>query len=334
MAGSLADTSGTVAETVVDVTTMIEHAVRRCGVSAALITAEIQASARENLFFILSNLATDGLSLWCVQKLTIGMTAGKIGYAMPPGTVDVLKALLRRATRTDATGVGAGVANVTLGSAAEVGSALVTPESSGTYQLSLEYSADGGATWVVAGEAVVRFNGYDPVGVDANLIVSAMDWRVVDYRDPTRLFTAGVFMTDISDLQMSKLSRDDYTLLPNKTQLGDWPLQYWYDKQFYEPLLHFWPVPSSDMAMRVYTQSQIQDPGLYTNAVQVPQRWLDTIISLLAPRVCLELPQNLVPPDRYATLKSIADEALVSAGNSETDGAPIRLAPNISYYTR
>lgn len=334
MATSLADTSGTVAETIIDVTSVIEHAVRRCGVSAAEISAEIQASARENLFFILSNLATRGLSLWCVQKMTIGMTAGKIGYALPPGTVDVLRALLRRATRTDATAVGAGVASVVLGSAAEVGSALVTPEISGTYNLVLEYSLNGGANWSTAGTAIARFNGSDPIGVDANLVVSATDWRVRDERDPLRVFDATVFLSEMTDLQMSKLARDDYVLLPDKTQQSDWPLQFWYDKQFYEPLVHFWPVPNTDLAMRIYTQSQIQDPGRYTNAVQVPQRWLDAVISLLAPRVCLELPKEKVPPDRYATLESIAAKALADAEDSETDGAPIRLAPNISYYTR
>ena len=42
MATTPADTSGTVGQTIIDVTSMIEHAVRRCGVMASVITAEQQ----------------------------------------------------------------------------------------------------------------------------------------------------------------------------------------------------------------------------------------------------------------------------------------------------
>lgn len=336
MATSLADTSGTIAETVIDVTSVIEHAVRRCGVKTSVITAEQQQSARENLFLILSNLATRGLSLWCVARLTIGMTAGKLDYELPAGTVDLLRGLLRRATRTEATSVGAGVAGLSQADEIQVGSALATPAVAGTYTLVLEYSTNGGADWVSAGEpmAGVIYNGTDPIGLDASIVVSAADWRIRDTEDPTRLFSDAVFLSAQTDLQMSKLARDDYVLLPNKNQQSDWPLQFWYDKQFYKPRLHFWPVPNEDLAMRLYVQTQIQDPGSFVNAIQVPQRWLDTVISLLAPRVCMELPQELVPPDRLVILREIAKEVLTDAENSETDGAPFRLAPNISYYTR
>ena len=76
MAANLGETSGRVGSTIIDVMTMIEHATRRCGVSAANLTAEQIQSARENLFLILSNLATRGLSLWCVTKLTLGTEVG------------------------------------------------------------------------------------------------------------------------------------------------------------------------------------------------------------------------------------------------------------------
>jgi hypothetical protein len=333
MATTLGDTSGTVGQTVLDITAIIEHAVRRCGVSAAVISAEQQQSARENLFLILSNLATRGLSLWCVTKLTMGLEVGKTTYTLPVGTVDVLVALLRRATAAAATTLGAGEARVALAEAAEISSALIRPEVAGTYALALQ-SSDDGVVWVTRGTAVVVFDGDTTVGLEANTVVSALHFRVVDSRDPTRLFVSGTFYSNPYDIPMSKLSRDDYTMLPNKTFTSQWPLQFWYDKQFYRPQVSVWPLPTEQIPLRMYLQSHIQDPGPFVSAVQVPQRWLDTIISLLAPRVCLELPANLVPPDRYDKLVGVAEKTLREAEDSETDGAPIRLAPSIGCYTR
>lgn len=332
MASSLADTSGTYGQTIVDVTSVIEHAVRRCGVSAAFITAEQQQSARENLFFILSNLATKGLSLWCIQRLTFDLIAGRSMYTLPVGTIDLLELLLRRATRTAATTTGAGAATLTATEALSVSSVVVTPAVAGTYDLVLEYSADG-VTWVLAGEATVQYTDI-PLGVDVSRTSSVLYWRVRDTLDPTRVLSAAVFLSDLYDVPMSKISRDSYATYPNKQQQSEWPLQYWYDKQFYQPQVNLWPVPSVDVAVQAFIQRQVQDPGAFTNAIQVPQRWLDAIISLLAPRVCLELPKELVPPDRYDKLVLIADQTQRDAEDSETDGAPVMVAPNISYYSR
>jgi hypothetical protein len=333
MATTLGDTSGTVGQTLVDVTSIIEHAVRRCGVSASVITSEAQQSARDNLFFILSNLATKGLSLWCVQRLTFGLTTGRNTYKLPVGTVDLLNVLQRQAVYTAATAVGLGVAAVTLSSALEVGSALVTPAVAGGYTLVLEYSDDG-LSWSEAGRTSVVYSDNTPVGVDANVSAAKLFWRVRDLTDPLRAMSAGAFLSELRDVSMAQLSRDSYAEFPDKNRVSSDTLQYWYDKKFYQPQITFWPGPSTPMAVHVFVQRQIQDPGTFTNAVEVPQRWLDTVISLLAPKVCLELPKEFVPPDRYDKLVLIAATALKDAEDSETDGAPMRFAPNISCYTR
>lgn len=332
MVTTLNSTSGTVGNTVIDVQSIIDHAVRRCGVSAALLSAENQQSARENLFLILSDLATRGLSLWCVQRATFGVEPGLAEYTLPVGTVDVLNAFYRFGqTQYDDTSAGAGVVGLTLATADTITTVLVTPAAAGTYSLVLEYY--DGSAWVQVGAATSVFGAY-AVGVDASKTVSATQWRVRDTTDPTRVLSSAVFMATPTDIMMAKLSRDSYSTLPNKTFQANRSLQYWYDKQFYQPRIVLWPIPNQVSAINIYTQRQIQDPGAYTNAIEVPQRWLNTVISLLAPRVCLELPAKLVPPDRYSILKDEAASALLDAENSETDGAPIRLAPNISPYTR
>lgn len=333
MATSLGDTSGTVGATVIDVASMIEHAVRRCGVSAALITSEQMSSARDNLFLILSGLATRGLSLWCVTRLTFATEVGKMEYALPVGTVDVLQMLYRRATAYTATILGLGVATYTPTSAIRIGSVLVRPAVIGYYDLELQSSPDG-VVWTTVGKATIVYDGDTIQGLDATAVATQPFWRIRDTLDPSRAFASATFYGEAYDVPMSQLSRDDYATLPNKSFSSQWSLQYWYDKQFYQPKITLWPAPTQMMPVRVFLQSQIQDPGAFVDAVQVPQRWLDAVIALLAPRVCLELPKEIVDPTRFEKLTLLAEKTLREAEDSETDGAPIRLAPNISPYTR
>lgn len=331
MASSLADTSKTVGQTVLDVTSVIEHAVRRCGVSASIITAEQQSSARENLFLILSNLATKGLKLWCVQKLTLALETGRVEYALPVGTVDALTVMYRRATRYPSPTGSAGSNTIALSVPDTIFSVTVALPTAGRYDLVLEYFS--GSSWAQVGAATLQNTPGVAYGLDATTLVSATQWRVRDTYEPTRAFGEAVFMSNASDTEISKLSRDNYALLPNKTSTSQWPLQFWYDKQFDQPRLVLWPVPSEASAARVYLQRQVQDPGTYTNAIEVPQRWLDAVIASLAPRVCLELPAQLVPPGRYDVLVGLETKALAEAEGSESDGAPITLAPRIGVYT-
>lgn len=331
MASSLADTSKTVGQTVLDVTSIIEHAVRRCGVSASIITAEQQASARDNLFLILSNFATKGLKLWCVQKLTLGLEAGRNEYALPVGTVDALTVLYRRATRYESPTGAAGLNSLVLPAADSIFSVTVSLPTAGRYDLLLEYH--DGSVWQTVGSATLQNTPGVAYGLDATKLVSAQWWRVRDTFDATRAFGAATFMSNPSDTEISKLSRDNYALLPNKTSSSQWPLQFWYDKQFDQPRMVLWPVPASASAARVYLQRQVQDPGVYTNAIEAPQRWLDAVIAALAPRVCLELPAQIVPPGRYEVLVGVEARTLADAENSESDGAPITLAPRIGAYT-
>src|ERR1035437_2404704 len=95
-------TSGQIGQYQVDATAIIEHAFRRCGKLASTISAELQLSARENLFFLLSDLANRGLSLWCVQKYVLGVTPYQTSFNLPVGVVDINNALYR--TKTDLAG--------------------------------------------------------------------------------------------------------------------------------------------------------------------------------------------------------------------------------------
>ena len=169
-------TSGTVGQTVINVQTLIDHGARRCGKLAEELTSEQQLSARESLFFLLSNLANRGIQYWAITKVVIGMTANKYIYSLPVGAIDVLNALYRTLSRPSgsyASSAGGVVANVYDNDVDTVcqqtsangnisvdygtdnpiyaGSIGVLPyvanQGSASWALTLEYSTDG-ATWI------------------------------------------------------------------------------------------------------------------------------------------------------------------------------------------
>lgn len=327
--------SGTVGATVIDVVTIIESAIRRCGVPSSVISGEQLTIARNNLFLILSRLANRGISLWCVQKYVLALVAGQARYTLPVGTVDTLESFLRYGSTAQATTLSVNLASLTLTSAAAVTTVTLVVQNAGDYSLVFESSPDN-VTWTQVGSltapgvlAAAR------LCIDADPVTSNLYWRIRETVAPAAVFSSAAFMYNSTEIMMSKLSRDDYTNYPNKAFQSLNPLQYWYDKQYLLPAVVLWPTPQDyTRQMVLWVQNQIQDPGQFYNTLQVPQRWLDYVIFALAQVSCLELPANLVPEGRYEKVAAEAANALIEAENSETDGAPVRFAPDIAPYTR
>lgn len=333
-------TSGTVGQTAIDVTNIIEHAYRRCGKLASTISSELQLSARENLYFLLSDLANRGLSLWCVQKQVLGVSAGQVQFPLQVGTVDVMTTLYR--TKTDLTGdslSGAGYQGLDLGAGNEaaVYNAAIIFTAATTSALVLESSADG-FTWVQQATfpsgVTVAANTW--ICTDAENAPVVRYWRVRDTSGALPAVDTLTFSTNPYEVLMSKLSNDEYAALPNKTfsaPAGSKSLQFWFDKQT-TPRLWVWPSSQGNAdQIVVWAQRHIQDAGALTNTLDVPQRWLESIILLLACRCAVELPTGELPPGRLEYLEQKSAEHLAQAEDGESDGSPIRLAPNIGAYT-
>ena len=72
--------SGTVGRTVINVQKLIDHGARRAGKLAEELTVEQVQSARESLYFMLSNIINMGINYWAIQKKVYGLTANKSIY--------------------------------------------------------------------------------------------------------------------------------------------------------------------------------------------------------------------------------------------------------------
>ena len=355
-------TSGTVGTTVINVQQLIDHGARRCGKLAEELTAEQQVSARESLFFLLSRLINIGIQYWAINKKVIGLQANKYIYDLPLGSVDVLNALYRRMNRPTpnstggyTTSAGGVIANafdsdvdtictqtsangniaINFGTSNPIyaGSIGILPGVSGTFNVLIEYSEDG-STWSTLydpGETVWVNNEWLWYDIDPGQNVQYYRIRVTGGNTlSVREFYVGNNSTEIT---MARLNRDDYTNLPNKNFTANQPFQFWFDRTIPQPKIYLWPVPSDPFVqMTVWYSRQIQDVGALQDELEVPQRWYEATVFMLAHRMALELPG--VAMDRIVYLEKMANEYLNEAEQEERDKSPIYFAPNISPYTR
>lgn len=354
--------SGTVGTTVINVQTLIDHGARRCGKLAEELTSEQLLSARQSLFFLLSHLANIGINYWAINKKVFGLNADQYIYSMPLGCIDVLNVLYRTMNRpngaytSSAGGVVANLYDNDVDTYCQQSSAngnfsinfgvtdpiyigsigflpYVSGGGSATWSVILEYSTDG-STWHTLDDlGTIEVSDNEWVWTDIDPGQSVSYYRIRAYGGTTLALRELYFGNNSREIQMARLNRDDYTNLPNKNFTANQPYQFWFDRTIPQPTVYLWPTPSDPfIQMTVWYQRQIMDVGALTDELEVPQRWYEAVVFMLAHRMSLELPQ--VAMDRVQYLEKMADRYYSEAEAEERDKSPIYLAPNISVYTR
>ena len=354
--------SGTVSTTVINVQTMIDHGARRCGKLAEELTSEQVLSARESLYFALSALANKGINYWAINKKVFGLKADQYIYYMPLGCIDVLNVLYRTLNRPSgdyATSAGGNVSfvadsdidticqqtsangNISVFYGTDnpiyAGSIGILPYVAGggtaTWNIIFEYSVDG-TTWRTLedlGQIVVTDNEWIWTDVDPGQTVEY--YRVRAYSGTTLALREWYVGNNARLIQMARLNRDDYTNLPNQNFTANQPYQFWFDRTIPQPTMYLWPVPNDPfIQMTVWYSRQIMDVGALTDELEVPQRWYEAVVFMLAHRMALEMPN--VAPDRIAYLEKMSDRYIYEAEQEERDKSPIYFAPNIAVYTK
>lgn len=355
-------TSGTVGSTVINVQTLIDHGARRCGKLAEELTSEQLISARESLYYLLSNLVNKGIQYWAIDKQVIGLNSDKYIYTLPRGAVDALNVLYRtmnRPTGTYSSSAGGTVSNAFdndidtvltqtssngnvgvffgTGNPVYVGSVGILPYVAGggtaSWTLAIEYSTDNSnwETLYTIGTVTVTDNQWLWYDIDPGQNVVA--YRLVASGGTTLALRELYFGNNSREIQMARLNRDDYTNLPNKNFTANQPYQYWFNRTIPQPEIYLWPVPSDPFVqMTVWYSRQIQDVGDLTDELEIPQRWYLAVQNMLAHQMSMELPAVAV--DRIQYLEGQAAKTLYEVEQEERDKSPIYWAPNISVYTR
>ena len=345
-----------------NVQTLIDHGARRCGKLAEELTSEQVLTSRQSLGFLLSNLINRGIQYWCISKEVIGLSADKYRYTLPSGAVDTLNVLYRTLNRpvgAYTSSAGGTVANLYDGNvdtytqqtsangsftvnygtsdpiyAGSIGFLpYIANNGSATWNIALQYSMDGTTYYDLEDLGAISVSDNVWVWTDIDPGQNVPFYRIKASSGTTLALREWYIGNNSTEVMMSRLNRDDYTNLPNKNFTANQPFQFWFDRTIPTPTIYLWPTPSNPFVqMTVWYSTQIMDVGALTDELQIPQRWYEAVIFMLAHRMSLELPQ--VPMDRVNYLEKMADKYLYEAEQEERDKSPIYFAPNISVYTR
>lgn len=325
--------SNTVSQTVFNTRRVIDNAIRRCKLTAQQISAEHIDIANDQLYLFLSDLANQGAPLWCIEKQIYPLYDGVGDITMTDGTVDILNGNFR--WLQEVTGI-----NIDTSTSRTVDFTSVTFVanvgifwSAAAVPIVLERSDDGIIWDEIQSETPTATAG-EWTWYDLDSSVAAQFFRV-RATSGTLGFSQIYLANTPTEIPLARMNRDDYTNLPNKVFQSNRPLQYWFDRQVNNPIMHMWPVPNlaaTVCQIVVWRQRYIMDVGTMTQDVEVPQRWLEAIVAGLAAKMALELVEvdaSLIP-----MLDQKAAIALNIAQMEERDNSPMMIAPNISPYTR
>lgn len=325
--------SNTVSRTVFNTRKVIENSIRRCKVPAEQISAEYVDIANDQLYLILGDLANQGAPLWCIEKVILPFYDGVGDVSLATETVDILNSNFRQLQTVSGTSATTATTyTVDYGGATFVTTvgilwaALALP-------VALERSEDG-ITWTTVQTETPSAGAGEWTWFDLDSSVATQFFRV-------RATTGTLNFTQIytgntpTEIPLARMNRDDYTNLPNKSFQSNRPLQYWFDRQIPNPIMHLWPVPNAaaeTCQIVLWRHRYIMDVGTMTQEIEVPQRWYEAIVSLLAAKMAMEMIE--VDPQMIPMLDAKASQALYTAQAEERDNSPMMIAPNISMYTR
>lgn len=324
--------SGTVSQTVFTTQKVIDSAMRRCRLRAEQITAEHISIANDQLYLLLSDLANRGLQLWCIEKTIYPLYNGVATIATIDGTVDLLNSNLRYLTEVTGTNTDTATSRTIEFDTDTVVTTVGVKWDGPSVPLDFEQSYDGIVWTNIQSETPSAVAG-EWSWIDVAATVAAPYFRVSTTAPALtylRLYTGN----NPTEIPLSRLNRDQYTSLPNKTFPSNRPLQFWLDRKVTTPVLNLWPVPNSaaeTSQIVVWAQRHIMDVGTMTQQIEVPQRWLEAITAGLAAKLAMEVAE--VDPGIIGLLDSKAAIALDIAQQEEQDDSPFTMMPNISAYT-
>jgi len=129
-----------------------------------------------------------------------------------------------------------------------------------------------------------------------------------------------------TDLNMERISRDEYLNIPNKSTEAR-PTQFFLDRQL-NPNLKVWPTPENSTDILVFDRLvRMDDASNYTNTLEIPFRFYPCLAAGLAYYISIKR-----APDRIQILKAVYEEELDRAMTEDRDRASFNVSPSLDYY--
>ncbi len=281
---------------------------------------------------LLSDLSNRGIQLWCIEKQIYPLYDGVPTLPLDVGTLDILNSNLRTLQQVTGINTDNSTSRTVFFPTPTFVTTVGVKWSAAAAPIALERSDDGVAWTTVQTETPTASAG-EWTWFDLESSVATPYFRVLA-TSGTLDFSRIYLGNTPTEIPIARLSRDDYTNLPNKSFQSNRPLQFWLDRQVVQPVMYLWPVPSSsaeDYQIVIWRQRYIMDVGSMAQEIEVPQRWYDAIVSMLAAKLAMEYIE--VDAQMIPMLDQKAKEALYFAQQEERDNSPMMILPNFSMYT-
>ena len=129
-----------------------------------------------------------------------------------------------------------------------------------------------------------------------------------------------------TDFSMTRISRDTFINLPNKTSTSR-PTQYFLDRQI-TPNLKLYPTPENSTDVIIYDAlTRMQDADPQVNTLEIPFRFIPCLTAGLAYYIAMKR-----APDRIQLLKSVYEEEFERAMAEDRDRSAFNVTPKLDYY--
>jgi hypothetical protein len=137
---------------------------------------------------------------------------------------------------------------------------------------------------------------------------------------------SAVVQRDGVDYGISRVSRDDFLNIPDKTSQSRIS-QFYVDRQI-TPSLKVWPTPDNSTDVIIYNRLvRLDDAGAAANTLEIPFRFYPALSAGLAYYISLKR-----APQRTQILKAVYEEELERAMAEDRDRASFQVAPSLEYY--
>jgi len=290
---------------------IIEDAYERIGMQG--VSGYQLKTAKRSLNILFSEWGNRGLQFWEVKNQNVTLVDGQAVYTFfrspSDGTSSGVSTTLSAGINTSVTTIGvASVTGLPTSGIIIIGTEQITY--SGISSLNLTGCVRGvnGSTAAThsTSDAVLQF----PIGMT--------DIQEAAYR---------VKSTSV-DTPMTKISRSQYQGFSNKTSEG-LPNQYWVQR-FIDKVtmtLYLTPGASEDgNYINFYYTKRIDDVGAYTNATDVPYRFIPCMIAGLAYYLAVKY-----APQRVQELKLLYEDELLRAEDEDGSSNSTYISPKIYY---
>ena len=253
-------------------------------------------------------------------------------YATPVGTIDLLNLIYTQPTQTTGTDSSTATSYTTQLTEAttiyRIGVKCSAITASDT--LTLASSADGASWTTISTHTKTDWTADTWYWFNLDPSVSNVYFRASFGSAAT--FTEFYLASAIYDLPVTQWNRDTFSTINNKSMSGR-PSTCYYFEKLITPQVTLWPVPNNDYDhLTMFVHRQIQDVGTMVQTLEIPSRWIESVIWQLALRLAFELPD--VPADVISAVTAMSQQFLLEVEDEEADGAPLYITPSVRGYTR